>query len=781
MADFSALKTSIQNYIKQNGNNEITGAILQQILLSMVTALGDNAINDLVSALGDEVSARQNADGTLQDNIDNEATARSQADGTLQQNINNEATARENADGTLQTNINNEATARGNADTELGGRITTLQGVVNGIIANIQNGYFYVGIATPSATPISGKVFYLALTAGTYTNFGATVVPQGINILKYNGTAWVLDSFLGLDDAPTQGSNSLVKSGGVASCLRETNELLGFDNNLNLLGLDRDYYPVDIHTGEYISVSTSDGSNFSPINATPGALQIQFFDENKTQVDYFGLGTNVSYRVIHYTKVATVKYIKLNLLSKVPLMVNYGNTPKTYVPYITPTTQQLKKLNKTFYDLNVYSNNLIGNDFTKLYPVEAVGGDVLTISSPDSDWSEKLTGYGLQIQALDSNMNQVNYWGVAGLPKTFTTLYNFSYIRFNKPVPVKVQLEFGATPTEYRDYTGNDKMLTLSDSWEQYAVQAYQACLAKQKELNCNGIPVFIETDIHNNFSFMLKPSMYVSQKDSSIKLINLGDNLEDWDDNTRFEFAQEGKKLDNYICVAGNHDIAETHHPVVGLDYLEINELYTGLSVDYRKPSQRPHFVSYDNHFNVKYLVICPYYIEDTNNGTPKVKTEQMKWIIDELSRNDGYDIVILMHAHVTNDFYTREGEPFHTSYAYPAGDTMLQLWTMMKDRRNKRSGTITDSEGVVHNYDFSNCKNDFLCLFHGHLHQELYLTEDNTTLYVSTTTGGIDMSTSGFTDGACTLALIDRESKHLYIWAFNGNGVNPLLTLDI
>ena len=141
MADFSALKTSIQNYIKQNGNEEITGNLLQQILLSMVTTLGDSAINDLVTALNAEIANRGNADATLQGNIDSEASARSQADGTL------------------QTNINNESTARGNADTQLGDRITTLQGVVNGIKANIENGYVYAGMATPSTTPASGKVF----------------------------------------------------------------------------------------------------------------------------------------------------------------------------------------------------------------------------------------------------------------------------------------------------------------------------------------------------------------------------------------------------------------------------------------------------------------------------------------------------------------------------------------------------------------------------------------------------------------------------------------------
>lgn len=189
MADFTALKTAIQTYIKQNGNEEITGAILQEILLSVVTTLGDSAINDLVTALGNEVTARQNADATLQNNIDGEATTRGNADTALQTAINDEARTRANADGTLQ-------------------------GAINGITAMIENGYVYAGIATPSTTPATGKVFYLALTAGTYTNFGSTEVSQGINILKYNGSAWSLDAFIGIDDTPTPNSPKLVKSGG---------------------------------------------------------------------------------------------------------------------------------------------------------------------------------------------------------------------------------------------------------------------------------------------------------------------------------------------------------------------------------------------------------------------------------------------------------------------------------------------------------------------------------------------------------------------------------------
>ena len=40
MANYSTLKSAIQAAIKQNGNNEITGTLLQQALLSIINSLG---------------------------------------------------------------------------------------------------------------------------------------------------------------------------------------------------------------------------------------------------------------------------------------------------------------------------------------------------------------------------------------------------------------------------------------------------------------------------------------------------------------------------------------------------------------------------------------------------------------------------------------------------------------------------------------------------------------------------------------------------------------------
>lgn len=207
MADFSSLKQTIQSYIKQNGNEEITGNILQDVLLAMVSTMGDSAINSLASALQDEIAARQNQDLTLQGNITAEATARQQA------------------------------------DTALGGRIDGLQTVINGINTKLAEGYIYAGIATPSTNPgtPSGKVFYIAVQAGTYTNFSSLAVTQGITILKYNGTAWSQEQFIGIDDEPTAGSGHLVKSGGVYEVVSQLDQEI---NGLPSVNIDLSEYEL---------------------------------------------------------------------------------------------------------------------------------------------------------------------------------------------------------------------------------------------------------------------------------------------------------------------------------------------------------------------------------------------------------------------------------------------------------------------------------------------------------------------------------------------------------
>ena len=69
--------------------------------------------------IAQEITNREAADTTLQNNINSEETARKESYATLQSNITAEANARETADTTLQNNINAEETARKQEDGKL--------------------------------------------------------------------------------------------------------------------------------------------------------------------------------------------------------------------------------------------------------------------------------------------------------------------------------------------------------------------------------------------------------------------------------------------------------------------------------------------------------------------------------------------------------------------------------------------------------------------------------------------------------------------------------------
>ena len=160
MANYATLKAAIQAVIKQNGNNEITGPLLQQSLLSMITSLGAN--------------------------------------------------------------------------------------------------YQYAGMATPSTNPGTPdqNVFYVASTAGTYTNFNGLVLTDGeIAILKYNG-AWSKDS---------TGAASLEKVNRLG---QEVDDLT--DDIENSVTVERGYTMADFMNGytntnpEFVDI----GSIFNFVNST---------------------------------------------------------------------------------------------------------------------------------------------------------------------------------------------------------------------------------------------------------------------------------------------------------------------------------------------------------------------------------------------------------------------------------------------------------------------------------------------------------------------------------
>lgn len=103
---------------------------------------------------------------------------------------------------------------RTNGNQEITGAV--LQSTLLTIISTVGANATFAGMATPTTNPGTpdGPVFYLASEGGTYTNFNAIELQDGLSALMWNGS-WSSQQIFGVDDVPTAGSDNLVKSGGV--------------------------------------------------------------------------------------------------------------------------------------------------------------------------------------------------------------------------------------------------------------------------------------------------------------------------------------------------------------------------------------------------------------------------------------------------------------------------------------------------------------------------------------------------------------------------------------
>lgn len=108
--------------------------------------------------------------------------------------------------------INQYITTNGQGD--ITGAI--LNQLLKDIVDSLGADYQFVGVATPSTNPGNPdqRVFYLATTAGTYTNFNSQVIGKGLSVLKYD-SAWSVDVLFSVDDYPAMNSHNFVESNGL--------------------------------------------------------------------------------------------------------------------------------------------------------------------------------------------------------------------------------------------------------------------------------------------------------------------------------------------------------------------------------------------------------------------------------------------------------------------------------------------------------------------------------------------------------------------------------------
>ena len=219
MGNFDSLKQAITEVIRQNGNEEITGDVLQFVLLEMVSGLGAG-----YRFLG----------------VCTTATEPQEPDGAAfyvggageYHNFNGIAPTIEAGyicffkwDGSAWSYSPLKVTQPVDDTIIENGENPVKGGAIFDEFKKLRDaGYLFAGVAVPSTDPgePTEKVFYLATEAGNYDNFGnGLVLSWGLTVIKFNGSAWSIDRVFGITSVMQEENPMLVTSGGVFNALSQ--------------------------------------------------------------------------------------------------------------------------------------------------------------------------------------------------------------------------------------------------------------------------------------------------------------------------------------------------------------------------------------------------------------------------------------------------------------------------------------------------------------------------------------------------------------------------------
>lgn len=273
--NYQTLINSIQSNIYNNGNNEITGDLLQQVLISMITALGAGyqfagiATPSTNPGTPDERTFYLGASGTYP----NFGSAVIQS-------------------GELAVFYYDSSWHSGSIPFPIGDNAITTSNINNGavteeklatsLLAKLLEGSVYFGVATPSTNPGTPDKngFYLTSAAGTYVNFNNLVVGDAeIAILKFDSSlnTWQKDS-VGIPEMVEIVNN--LSSGGIDKALSaEMGKFIG-----SVIGSFQ-----EANLNNYVEQNCSLGSNNWYGSGKHKAIPVSPGDSLKlTMVDYGG-------------------------------------------------------------------------------------------------------------------------------------------------------------------------------------------------------------------------------------------------------------------------------------------------------------------------------------------------------------------------------------------------------------------------------------------------------------------------------------------------------------
>lgn len=185
-------------------------------------------------------------------------------------------------------------------------------------------------------------------------------------------------------------------------------------------------------------------------------------------------------------------------------------------------------------------------------------------------------------------------------------------------------------------------------------------------------------------------------------------------------------------INVAGNHDEKGLSDNDEALDdmfdtYFN-NENYNG-NVRFQ---HRGFETMIDTAHSIRYVCIGSWdFVGEKIWSQFNISTASINWLISTLSTVDNYDIIVLSHIQPSkgdlNVIYPAvDGKQYRVVAKTVSKTGSVGYDTPINDilaaRKSKTSGTLTDSSGVLHSFDFSNCTSDLICTLSGHSHEDWY-----------------------------------------------------------
>ena len=290
--------------------------------------------------------------------------------------------------------------------------------------------------------------------------------------------------------------------------------------------------------------------------------------------------------------------------------------------------------------------------------------------------------------------------------------------------------------------SGGDYSEATTD-YERAILSARDAWIAEARA-DSSIVPVVVHTDQHDRLTTSNTLFAYLAKAipwaDSSA-CIGLGDAV----GNYRVSGFQNmisclsGIPKDRQINIWGNHD---TWFGTVNDNILTEEHLTTlNTYFDNSAYNGNQKFNDYgiecmvDEARKIKYVVIGGWEYDHTLGGYSHYNIGQagMDCIVQMLSAVDGYDIILLSHiqpfaGQTLSDWIVPpvgEGELTYGAEAL-VNKAETTIDKMIIDRKNKASGTVKDSYGNIHDYDFTGCNSDLICCLSGHEHRDKYMWQN-------------------------------------------------------